>query len=1212
MRQGLSYRLGTLQQRRIAVLGVALFALLCGAASAFVLTPSVRVVWLWPLAGLLFVVLLPSPWRDWPALLGGALAAGAIGQALLGRADPAAAGLVLASCGSAALAAAVLRWQGSAPPRLHTLRQLAELVGWGVLGCNALSAALAAPLVARLSGLGFGAAWLSWWLGSGLAMLTAAACLSAWATPAPAARGWPRWAEGLLISAGVLGLVYGATGSAAAAPVSPFIIAPLLLWALLRLGPRPTSALILGVSLGVVCKAALRPAFTLPGLWPELSLLWSIDTPMLLVAAIVREQQQTKRASARMEARMAADKAELIRANQRLQQQIRDAEQAELLFSTVLQQLPVGVSIVEADSAQVIRRNEEAVRLIGQNPTDGIDSGPISFFRADGSPYLPEDYPLIRALAHRIVVRQEPMIMRRPDGSQLSLLVNAAPIFDSRGRLIAAVGMFHDVSSVRAMESTLNQSQAQFASVIESAMDAIIATDAHERITIWNAAAEQMFGTPASAALGSSIAQFIPERFRHAHHQHIQTFGRTGVSSRTMGSQRPLAARRASGEEFPIEASISQIAVEGQKFYTVILRDITARVRAEEALRVSEERFSKAFHISPTATVISSLADGRIIDVNDGFLKMFDRTREQVVGHSSLLLEMWENPSDRVAAVERLRRDGAVREMELQVRAAGNSLRDVLLSADMLTLESRPCIITTLYDISERKQAEQALQKSRHQLQAILDHAPALISLKHPNGDYLLVNQRFGTLFQRAPETIIGRSDAELFPPPLAAVFQANDQAVLTRGRPVELEEIMPLLDGPHTYSSIKFPLLDQMGQPYALCSIATDITERKLLEAQLFQAQKMDSIGQLAGGVAHDFNNLLTAITGYSELVMNSLPDDNGARDDMQQVLNAAQRATTLTRQLLAFARRQPIMPYVINLNTLVGDLDKLLRRLISEDIELEVRLAQNLHNVKADPAQIEQVLLNLVVNARDAMPQGGQLIVETGNVALDPRYANGHLDIPAGSYVMLAVTDTGTGMPPEVQAHVFEPFFTTKEPGKGTGLGLSTCYGIVKQHGGTIWIYSELGEGTSIKIYLPQAGGVPYLAQPQGEAQIRGGAETVLLVEDEDAVRVLAARVLRSHGYTVLEAINGVEAVRLARGYQPLPIHMLLTDVVMPQMSGRAVAEEIVALYPNIGTLYMSGYTEHATLRSSRIEPGSTFLQKPFTSSALAEAVRRVLDTL
>jgi two-component system cell cycle sensor histidine kinase/response regulator CckA len=397
---------------------------------------------------------------------------------------------------------------------------------------------------------------------------------------------------------------------------------------------------------------------------------------------------------------------------------------------------------------------------------------------------------------------------------------------------------------------------------------------------------------------------------------------------------------------------------------------------------------------------------------------------------------------------------------------------------------------------------------------------------------------------------------------------------------------------------------------------LVREIAERKLgeealraSEEQLRQSQKLESVGQLAGGIAHDFNNLLTVINGNSDLLLRRL-DDEKQRERVEEIKRAGERAAQLTRQLLAFSRKQILQPVVLDLNHVVPDVGKMLRRLIGEGIDLITALDPGLGQVDADPGQIEQVLMNLAINARDAMPKGGKLTIQTANVYLDESYVRTHAAVKPGPYVMLAVSDTGHGMDAETQARIFEPFFTTKEKGKGTGLGLSTVYGIVKQSGGNICVYSEVGRGTTFKIYLPCVGEA---AEPHAQAAPQSitpqGVETVLLVEDDEIVRKLAREILELNGYGVLTAADGGEALSLCEHHEG-PIHLLLTDVVMPQMSGREVAERATALRPAMKVLYMSGYTDDSIIHHGVLDAGVAFLEKPFTPDAMARKVREVLD--
>jgi signal transduction histidine kinase/CheY-like chemotaxis protein len=395
---------------------------------------------------------------------------------------------------------------------------------------------------------------------------------------------------------------------------------------------------------------------------------------------------------------------------------------------------------------------------------------------------------------------------------------------------------------------------------------------------------------------------------------------------------------------------------------------------------------------------------------------------------------------------------------------------------------------------------------------------------------------------------------------------------------------------------------------PFAIAFVS-DITQRKHLEDQLLHAQKMEAVGRLAGGVAHDFNNLLTIISGYDRMLLDGLSLQDPLRDYAEEVAKAAERAGALTGQLLAFSRRQVMRPRVIDANELLRGADRMLRRLIGEDIDLTLSLAAGAGNIKADPGQVEQIVFNLAINARDAMPDGGKLTIETAVSHLDENYSRTHLGVQPGDYVLIAVSDTGHGMDAETKRHIFEPFFTTKEQGKGTGLGLATVYGTVKQSGGDIWVYSEPGRGTTFKIYFPRVAEAPSSGDRVPSPVSRQGVETILLVEDEKGVRELVAEMLKRLGYRILKAADPLEALELSRQYEGT-IHMLLTDVIMPQMSGRQLADQLLPVRPGMKVLYLSGYTENAVVHHGVLEADVEFLAKPFSHHTLAEKVRDVLD--
>ena len=561
---------------------------------------------------------------------------------------------------------------------------------------------------------------------------------------------------------------------------------------------------------------------------------------------------------------------------------------------------------------------------------------------------------------------------------------------------------------------------------------------------------------------------------------------------------------------------------------------------------------------------------------------------------------------------------------------------------------------------SERSASEEFLE-------SIVENIPDMVFVKDAEHlRFVRFNHAGEELLGVERAALLGKSDHDLFPPEQAEHFIARDRETLARGAVLDIpEEPIDTVRGREWLHTKKIPILDAQGRPRFLLGISSVITGQKVAEAarsraeealreakdelerrvvertreltarndelreeiatrrrveealqrseaQLRQSQKMEAIGRLAGGVAHDFNNLMTAVIGYGELLLLRCTDE-GMRKDVREILKAGQRASDLTRQLLAFSRKQVLQPTVLSFNTVVGNVERMLRRLIGEDIDLVVKLEGGLWNARADASQLEQVIVNLVVNSRDAMPSGGTLTIETGNVRLDEEYVRSHPEVVAGPHVLLAVTDSGTGMTPATQARLFEPFFTTKPQGKGTGLGLSTVYGIVRQSGGSISVYSEVGRGTTFKVYFPRVADPtsPEDTQvPPDDARLRG-TEAVLLVEDEDSVRGLARSVLTTYGYCVLEAANGSEALLLSERFTG-PIHLLLTDVVLPKLGGREVADRLTATRPAMRVLFMSGYTENAIVHDGTLDPDTAFLQKPFIPERLARKVREVLSRL
>jgi PAS domain S-box-containing protein len=515
-------------------------------------------------------------------------------------------------------------------------------------------------------------------------------------------------------------------------------------------------------------------------------------------------------------------------------------------------------------------------------------------------------------------------------------------------------------------------------------------------------------------------------------------------------------------------------------------------------------------------------------------------------------------------------------------------------------------------DVTEQHRMETALAHQYSLLSAVIESTPDAVTVQDLHGHYLLINSAGAHMLGLAAEEVVGKDDIALFGADIARHMHGDSHRIIERGDMLSYEQSATVQGVSRTYLATKGPYRDQQSTIMGIIAIARDITAYKHLEAQLVQSQKMESIGQLAGGIAHDFNNMLLAVIGFIGIARAELPEQSPAQQDLEVAENAAWRAAGLTSQLLAFARKQVVEPHVLNLNTLILDIDKMLRRLIGEDIELITRPAPDLGQVKVDPGHIEQVIVNLAVNARDAMPHGGRLTIETANTVLETDYTDQHVGVSPGAYVLLAISDTGIGMDTEVQQHIFEPFYTTKEIGKGTGLGLSTCYGIIKQHGGHIWVYSEVGHGTTFKIYLQRVEESAEIVLPPTESSaLLWGSETVLLVEDEALVRELASTILQAQGYTVLVASNGEEALRLIQEAAGQAIDLLITDVVMPGMRGKALAEQLISIYPQLKVLFISGYATDAITQHGQLEQGTHFLSKPFTRTTFARKIREVLDS-
>jgi PAS domain S-box-containing protein len=603
---------------------------------------------------------------------------------------------------------------------------------------------------------------------------------------------------------------------------------------------------------------------------------------------------------------------------------------------------------------------------------------------------------------------------------------------------------------------------------------------------------------------------------------------------------------------------------------------------------------------------------GKYTYVNQGFAHVFGATsREKMIG------QQWQRVSRQEI------RGAEIEEMRGQLRKSGKWFGVVTVSKPDGSAFPIELTITALQeggfvlfsrDLTERRQAEQARAEAEIRYRMIVEKVAAISYIAEPglNGQWYYVSPQIESILGFTPEEWLEDSEnwlKHVHPEDHATVNEAEQVGL--QGKTFQAEYRILRKDGRTVWISDTAAIVKGSGEHPVMEGLMLDISERKLLEMQSQQARRMEAVGRLAGGIAHDFNNLLTIIKGYTDLAQQRAENLPQIRGDIEKIEDASNRAEALVRQLLAFSRKQVLQPKNLDLNSVVHGLEQLLRRLMSEDIHMHVMLARDLGTIKADPAQIEQVLMNLVVNARDAMPRGGKLIIETSNVELDQHYASEHVTVRPGRYVMLAVSDTGIGMSPETVAHIFEPFFTTKGGSKGTGLGLATTYGIVKQSSGYIWVYSELAHGTTFKVYLPRvAEAADIIGSEREQTPAQRGSETILLVEDDEAVRGLTETVLTSYGYKLLVAQDPEHALKLA-DLPEFNIQLVLTDVVMPTMSGSELVRRLSQKKQHLKVLYMSGYTDNVIASGGVLEPGLAFLQKPFMPTALAQKVREVLDS-
>jgi two-component system cell cycle sensor histidine kinase/response regulator CckA len=857
-----------------------------------------------------------------------------------------------------------------------------------------------------------------------------------------------------------------------------------------------------------------------------------------------------------------------------------------------------------------------------------------------------------RGLQHYLATGEGPVLGKRveltamrADGTEFPVELSIVPM-DLLGQPVFTA-FIRDISERRDRETAVLES----AAIVGSSFDAVVGRTLGGLVTSWNAAAERIFGYSADEMIGQSITILAPPELADQL-EVINDRLRQGDSVDRFETVRI----RKDGTRLEVESTVSPIAGPSGEIIgaSAISRDISARKRSE-ALVAGQARLLKLIAVgAPIAEVLDSLArfveeqsDEVLVSIllldRDGLHLRHGAAPSLPAAYNEAIDGTAIGPSVGSCGTAAYRRE-SVHVADIATDPLWSDFSELAIAHGLRACWSTPIFATDgallatfamyyreprdagehelqLVELAEqiasiaieRTWSEKTLRRSESRYRELFENASDMIATVDLDWNITAANSAFAVALGYTGEELLRMNLAELVPPEMHEL--ARDQ--LTRKLSEEVgattyEHDFVARDGQRVPVEVKTNVIWQDGKPVGVEAIARDMSQRKRLEEQLRQSQKMEAVGQLAGGVAHDFNNMMCGVIGYSELVLARLEEDHPVRPQVLQIRRAGERAGEMTKQLLAFSRKQVLRPRALDLNAIITETKGLLGRLIGDDIEVVSDLEPGLAAVYADPGQLEQVIINLAVNARDAMPTGGKLTIETRAVDLDEQIASVHVEATPGNYVLLVVSDRGTGMDAETRARIFEPFFTTKDEGDGTGLGLATVYGIIKQSGGDISVESELGRGTTFRIYLPSAQTVATDAEPatfDTGPDAPAGWETVLLVEDEEIVRDLEREVLEASGYTVLEAQDTEHAIRLCNEHTGT-IHLLLTDVVMPQMSGRELAIHLAPIRPEMKVLYASGYADDAITHHGVLEHGTAFLPKPLTPGSLTNTVRAVLD--
>jgi PAS domain S-box-containing protein len=753
--------------------------------------------------------------------------------------------------------------------------------------------------------------------------------------------------------------------------------------------------------------------------------------------------------------------------------------------------------------------------------------------------------------------------------------------------------------------------------VVDTAVDGVILISAGGIVLMFNPACEKLFGYRADEVIGQNVKMLMPGPYHEEHDGYLENYRRTG-KAKIIGIGREVVGRRKDGSTFPMDLSVGEAKEEGESVYVGIIHDLTEKKYAELAMREAAARMRAVVDTAVDGVILID-SRGNVLMFNPACEKLFGYRADEVIGQNVKLLMPEPYHEEHDGYLENYRRTGKAKIIGIGREVVGRRKDGSTFPMDLSVGEAKEgetsIYVGIIHDLTEKKRAEQAMREGAARLRAVVDTAVDGVILINAKGLVLMFNPACEKLFGYQAHDVIGENVKMLMPEPfhnehdsyLANYLRSGEAKIIGIGREVTGQR----KDGSTFPMDLSVGEARQEGESIFV-GIIHDLTERARIQQQLAQAQKMEAVGQLSGGIAHDFNNLLTVIIGNAETLSGKLEPRPDMKRLAEAIIGAGERGAELTQRLLAFSRRQMLQPVEIDCNGMVESMREILRRTLSEDIEIHVALETELWSAFADPAQLENAILNLALNARDAMPEGGCLTLSTANVPLEEGYQEIHPEVPPGNYVMVAVSDDGTGMPAEVRERAFEPFYTTKEIGKGSGLGLSMVYGFAKQSNGHLTIYSEPGLGTTVRIYLP-AGAVTHLRAPEAEPAATKAEdqsrETVLVVEDDPFVRNFAVSTLEGLGYRVLSAVDAQGA--LARINQGERIDILFTDVVMPgNVNGLQLAEQAKQILPGVKILLTSGYALETLAARGRLPQGVTILHKPYRKADLAKRLSEILE--